>query len=247
MESIDHRLSRISTLWTLVRQAHPEAGEQREHAQRALLDRYGGAVRRYLIASLRDRDAAEELFQEFACRLLRGDLKGANSDRGRFRDFVKGVLFHLVANWHNAKRRRPQALADEPPAPDPSSTDDEDRAFLENWRAELLARAWVALSAVERQTGQPCYTVLRLRADHPTLRSPELAEKLSERLGRPVTAVSVRQSLHRARDRFADFLLDEIRHSLDEPTADRLEEELRDLGLYDYCRPALDRVRAGEM
>jgi RNA polymerase sigma-70 factor (ECF subfamily) len=104
----------------------------------------------------------------------------------------------------------------------------------------------VALSAVERQTGQPCYTVLRLRADFPTLRSPELAEKLSERLGRPITAVAVRQSLHRARDRFADFLLDEIRHSLDDPTPDRLEEELRDLGLYDYCRPALDRVRAGE-
>jgi RNA polymerase sigma-70 factor (ECF subfamily) len=57
--------------------------------------------------------------------------------------------------------------------------------------------------------------------------------------------VAVRQALHRARDRFADLLLEEIRHSLTEPTPDRLEEELLDLGLLDYCRPALDRLRAG--
>jgi RNA polymerase sigma-70 factor (ECF subfamily) len=245
METNDPRLSHISTLWTLVRQANHEPGENRVAAQRALLDRYGGAVRRYLLGSLRDRDAAEELFQEFACRLLRGDLKGANSDRGRFRDFVKGVLFHLVANWHNAQKRRPQGLPDEPAAPDPPSTPDEDRAFLENWRAELLARSWVGLSAYERESGQPYYTVLRLRAEHPELRSPQLAERLSTVLGKTVTAVGVRQVLHRARDRFADLLLDEIRHSLEDPTPDRLQEELDDLSLLEYCKPALDRVRAG--
>jgi RNA polymerase sigma-70 factor (ECF subfamily) len=233
------------TLWTLVRQAHAEPGEEVAAAQRALLDRYGGAVRRYLLGSLRDRDAAEEVFQEFAYRLLHGDLGRADSDRGRFRDYVKGMLFHLVANWHNQQRRRPQALAAEPAAPTPPSMPDEDRAFLENWRAELLARAWAALSACEQQTGQPCYTVLRLRADQPQLRSPELAQRLSESLGRPFTAVAVRQALHRARDRFADLLLDEIRHSLSDPTTDRLEQELLDLGLLSYCQPALDRLRAG--
>jgi RNA polymerase sigma-70 factor (ECF subfamily) len=241
----DPRLSQVETKWTLVHQANHDPGENRIAAQRALLEHYGGAVRRYLLASLRDRDAAEDMFQEFACRLLRGDLKGADSDRGRFRDFVKGVLFHLVANWHNAQKKRPQALADEPPAPDPPSMDDEDRAFLENWRAELLARAWVGLSAYERESGQPCYTVLRLRAEHPDLRSPQLAERLTTVLGKSVTAVGVRQILHRARDRFADLLLDEIRHSLEDPTPDRLEEELTDLSLLEYCKPALDRLRAG--
>jgi DNA-directed RNA polymerase specialized sigma24 family protein len=244
MRPPDPRLSRIVTLWTLVRQAHADSGEDVAAAQRALLDRYGGAVRRYLLGSLRDRDAAEEVFQEFACRLLKGDLSGADSDRGRFRDYVKGVLFHLVANWHNQRRRQPQALVAEPAAPDPPSMAEEDRAFLENWRAELLARAWTALSAYEQQTGQPCYTVLRLRAEQPQLRSPELAGRLSEMLSRPISAVAVRQALHRARDRFADLLLEEIRHSLAAPTAERLEEELVDLGLLEYCRPALDRLKA---
>jgi RNA polymerase sigma-70 factor (ECF subfamily) len=240
----DLRLSQVETHWTLVHQANHEPGEKRLAAQRALLERYGGAVRRYLLGSLRDRDAAEEMFQEFACRLLRGDLKGADSHRGRFRDFVKGVLFHLVANWHNAQKRRPQGLADEPAAPDPPSVDDEDRAFLENWRAELLARAWVGLSAHERENGQQYYTVLRLRAEHPELRSPQLAERLTTVLGKTVTAVAVRQILHRARDRFADLLLEEIRQSLENPTLDQLEEELDDLSLLDYCKPALDRRRS---
>jgi RNA polymerase sigma-70 factor (ECF subfamily) len=244
MNTPDARLSRIMTLWTLVHQAQAEPGEEVAAAQRALLDRYGGAVRRYLLGSLRDRDAAEELFQEFACRLLRGDLARADSERGRFRDYVKGVLFHLVANWHNQQRRRPQHLAAEPAAPKPPSMPDEDRAFLENWRAELLSRAWNALSACEQQTGQPCYTVLRLRAEHPKLHSPELAQRLSELVGRPFTAVAVRQALHRARDRFADLLLDEIRHSLADPTTDRLEQELIDLGLLHYCQPAMERLRA---
>jgi RNA polymerase sigma-70 factor (ECF subfamily) len=246
MKPQDTRLSHIATLWTLVRQAHAEPGDEVAAAQRALLDRYGGAVRRYLLGSLRDRDAAEEVFQEFANRHLHGDLAGADSGRGRFRDFVKGVLFHLVANWHNQQRRRPQALAAEPAAPAPPSLADEDRAFLENWRAELLSRAWAALSACEQQTGQPCYTVLRLRADNAQLRSPELAQRLSELLGRPFSAVAVRQALHRARDRFADLLLDEIRHSLEDPTTDRLEQELIDLGLLSYCQPALDRLRSGD-
>jgi RNA polymerase sigma-70 factor (ECF subfamily) len=243
METPDSRLSGIQTLWTVVRKAHSDSGGESQAAQRALLDRYGGAVRRYLRASLRDSDAAEDLFQEFACRLLSGDLKGADSDRGRFRDYVKGVLFHLVANWHNQQRRRPQGLGKEPAAPEGPSLAEGDRIFLENWRAELLWRAWSGLLAYEREYGQPWYTILRLRADFPQLRSAELAAKMSEKLGRSISQVAVRQSLHRARERFAELLLDEIRHSLEQPTPDRLEEELKDLGLFQYCRPALDRLR----
>ena len=42
------------------------------------------------------------------------------------------------------------------------------------------------------------------------------------------------------RDKFADLLLDEVVNSLDRPTPDHLEEELIDLGLLEYCRPALE-------
>ena len=37
------------------------------------------------------------------------------------------------------------------------------------------------------------------------------------------------------------LLLDEVTHSLERPAAEELEQELVELGLLDYCRPALER------
>jgi hypothetical protein len=39
-------------------------------------------------------------------------------------------------------------------------------------------------------------------------------------------------------------LLDEVLQTLREPTVETLEDELIDIGLSDYCRPALDELRA---
>src|SRR5207244_1246290 len=94
----DDHLSRISTAWTMVVRAHGIAADAAVVAQHALMDRYHRAVYRYLLGALRDADAADELFQEFAYRFLSGSLRGADPERGRFRDFVKGVLFHLIAD-----------------------------------------------------------------------------------------------------------------------------------------------------
>ena len=239
------RISRIDTLWTVVGQAHREAGDV-QAAQRQLLDRYGGAARRYLLAATRDADAADELFQEFALRFLHGRLRGATEARGRFRDFLKGVLSHLVADHWKKARKRPLALAPEHPEPAaPAAQPDDDAVFLAGWRSELLARSWSALAAAEKETGRPYYTVLRYRADHPDDSSTAMADQLSRLLGKPVTAAGVRQILHRAREQFADLLLDEIAQALDDPTDAAIESELIELSLLEHCRPALDR-RAGK-
>src|SRR6516162_4885261 len=97
------RLSRISTIWEALRQAHEGTGGAAEEARRLLVERYGGAVYRYLHAALRDPHAAEDLTQEFALRLVRGDFRKVNAERGRFRDYVKTVLFRLVSR--HRKRR----------------------------------------------------------------------------------------------------------------------------------------------
>jgi hypothetical protein len=49
--------------------------------------------------------------------------------------------------------------------------------------------------------------------------------------------------LHRARDAFAEMLLDEVMDSLEVASLDDAEEELIELELLEYCRPALDRRR----
>src|SRR2546430_412651 len=187
--------------------------------------RWGGAVQRYLLAAVRDPDAADELFQNFAYRFLHGDLRGANRERGRFRDYVKGVLYHLAVDYHKRSRAQPLPAEHSALAAEPPSLADSDRDFLTSWRDELLAHAWTHLEKFEHDTGQPYFTVLRYRADHPDSRSPEMAEELSARLRKRLTSSSVRQSLHRAREKFADLLLDEVVQSLESPSPESLEQE----------------------
>jgi RNA polymerase sigma-70 factor (ECF subfamily) len=239
------RLNQIATLWSVVCQAHSDPGEAGHQARQTLLRRYDGAIRRYLLGALRDPDGADELAQEFAFRFLHGDLRGADRERGRFRDFVKGVVFHLVADFHAKKKKQFAGLPTDYPEPgaECSVAAERDEAFRVSWRDELLARTWLALEGHEHQSGQPFYTVLRFRAEHPDLGSAQMAEQLAGPLGKALTAPGVRKTLERARDRFADLLLDEIAQGLDVPSVERLEEELIDLELYAQCKGALERFR----
>src|SRR5437870_2922686 len=116
------RLSRISTLWSQIVQAHAGQASGVTAAQQALMQRYAGAVYRYLVAMVRDPDVAEDLAQDFAVRFLRGDFRRADPDRGRFRDFVKMALRHLVADHHRRHRVRPRRLSDEAPEQEDLST-----------------------------------------------------------------------------------------------------------------------------
>lgn len=241
----DDRLSRIDTLWSVVQRAHGAEDDSANAAREQLLIRYGGAVRRYLLGALRNEDAADELFQEFAMRLVRGDFDRACPERGRFRQFVKTSIFHLIIDSQRRRRRVLQPLDEFDPAasdePDPMNESDEE--FRASWRTELLARAWAALESDERETGKLYFTVLRFRADHPDLGSPQIAEQLGGQLGRTLTSANVRVLLHRAREVFADRLLEEVAHSLENDQNERIEEELIELNLLEYCRPALERRR----
>jgi RNA polymerase sigma-70 factor (ECF subfamily) len=87
------------------------------------------------------------------------------------------------------------------------------------------------------------FTVLQHRAMEPQQRSAELSAALSAELGKPVNAAWVRQTLHRAREKFADLLLQEVLQTLQEPTVDQLEAELIEVDLLEFCRPALDKLR----
>lgn len=239
------RLSAIVTRWTLLQQAHRNGTDEARQAHEALLKRYGGAIRRYLLACVRQPDIADELYQEFAIKLIQGGLKGADPDKGRFRHYLKGVLFHLLADQHQKNKRHPvgwiSQLA-EPSASDPSVLQ-EDAAFLEHWRADILANAWDALKSEEAVHGQPWHTVLGHRRDHPDQRSEDMATALSSQLGKSLSASGVRQTLHRARERFAEIVLDQVMHSLKHATVDELHAELVDLRLIQYCEPAFMRLQ----
>jgi RNA polymerase sigma-70 factor (ECF subfamily) len=245
--NLAERLSRISTVWTVLVRAKggPEADTS---AQYAVIERYHRVVYRYLLGILKDPDAASDLFQDFVVRFLEGRLRGADPKRGRFRDFLKGALCHLVADHYKRVRKRPQPLPPDYPEPattSPTEVDHEDAILRQSVRDELLALTWAALAASDRATGQSFHTVLRLRSDHPAMRSPQMAEQLTTQLGKSVTPEWVRKMLQLARTRFAEFLVEEAGHLLQNPTDEQLEQELMDLGLLDFCRSFL-KQRGGK-
>jgi RNA polymerase sigma-70 factor (ECF subfamily) len=241
-QQLDQHLSMLSTSWTALRLAHGGT-EEAAAAQQLLIERYGGAVYRYLLRVVGDAHAADDLTQDFALNLVRGTFRHAAPEKGRFRNYIKTALFHMVSQHYKQGQKHPRAVSDDSPelADLAVAGMDFEEQFHTHWRDQLLARAWQALARV-----QPVgYAVLRCRADHPEMPSAEMARQLRDQLGQAFTPDRVRQALHRARDLFADLLLEETAQSLEPPSAELVEAELAELGLLDYCRAALKRRFGG--
>lgn len=244
----DHpdRLSQIPTLWSVVRTAHGDDAPAARPAQEQLLATYGGAARRYLLAALRKEEAADDVFQDFSLKFLRGDFRNVSPDKGKFRQFLKTCLYRLIVDHQRRQKKQPlggveaeQVAAQIEEAPDAAM----DSAFLKGWRDELLARSWQKLENDERTTGKPYHTILRLRAEHPDASSTDLAAIASEKLQREITPANIRVLVHRSRELFAQCLLSAIGDSLPNRNREQLEEELIELQLLEYCRDALDQLQ----
>jgi RNA polymerase sigma-70 factor (ECF subfamily) len=247
--NLNERLSSIKTSWSRLFQAHQGEPDAATAARQQLLLRYYKAVYRYLLGALCDAAAAEELTQEFAVRFLRGDFKNADPQQGRFRDFLRTALRHLAMDYWQAKEKAPPPLppgGPEPAAAGPPPGHDFDREFLDKWREELLARTWEALAKAQEEAGQPYHTVLRCKTGHPKLHSAQLAELVGKEAGKAYTEAGVRQLLHRARERFAQLLVEEVACSLETSDPAKLEQELIELNLLDYCRSSLERRTRAE-
>jgi RNA polymerase sigma-70 factor (ECF subfamily) len=246
MDDDELHISRIPTAWSMVRDAHRDHTAVQQ-AQQRLLDRYGGAVKRYALSALRSEEAADEVFQEFALKFVRGDFVGADPERGRFRAFGKTVVYRRIVDYQRRSKKRVREgqmhsnIAE--PEVDDARANGDDALFQTSWRDELLARCWQKLADDEQKSGKPYHSVLRYRVDHPDLRSPELAAGLSKQLGKEINAGAVRVLLHRARELFGELLLDEVTESLAGGSLDDAEQELIDLQLHEYCRPALEKRR----
>ncbi len=234
------RLSRIETLWSVVRHSQDTDSELSVSAQQQLLNLYGSAIKRYLLAALRDQDAADELFQQFALKFVEGGFRNADESKGQFRAFVKTVLYRMIAS-HFRKRSRSKQKTLQPDLINDwvVNESENDSQFSTEWRDEILEQAWQALENNDRQSKTNHFIILTVKVNEPGLSSPEFAERLTELLGKPVKATAARVSLHRAREKFAKYVIESVAQSLENPTRQNIEEELIDLELISYCRDTL--------
>jgi DNA-directed RNA polymerase specialized sigma24 family protein len=240
------RLSVIPTAWDLLRLGSRGPDEW---SRRQLLVRYQEAVRCYLLKKVGNANVADELASDFAYRVLNREdrlLSGLDPARGRFRDYLKVVLWRMAADYHRGLRKQPLSL-DPEGGWEPVTEDDTTPDFEEVWRQEVVNQAWRALQAVEDARGKPYATAVRLTQLQPEIKAQELAERLTREMGRPFTAVGIRKIVERGRKMFADLLVAEVALSLEKatgeaPSPEQVAEELKDLRLLIcYSRAAVER------
>ncbi len=221
----DERLTDISTIWTTISSAHTP-GPKCQAAMEELVGRYHDAVTRYIHLKVRDKHLADEVLQEFWTKLLTGKLAGADKSKGRFRDYLRTVLHRLIIDHFRAKKVQslpPGDLLD-------ASRPDED--FDRVWREAVINRVWTRLDTYQATTPKNRYaTVLQLRRDFPDAPIEEIAQKLAQIIKSPVRPEAFRKSLQRARAKFIELLILELRETIHSGRDEDIEAEIYDLGL----------------
>lgn len=222
-------LDQISTRWAVLK----------DPVQ--FLLRYGPAIRKYLQALLKNPDDVDEIAQDILTKVVQNAFGKANPDNGRFRNYLK-VAVRNAALMHLRRKKAVQpgdsVLLN---VADPLQTTlAADQEWLADWQRCIMNKAWRALDSHERRSsGNHCHTVLRLAVEHPDDDSTKLAERTSQKIGRALRADAYRKQLSRARRMFAEVLLEEVTNTLDQPTPERIEEELIEIGLMGYVRDFL--------
>lgn len=217
-------LDEISTRWAIV-------GDPLQFVMR-----YAPAIEKYLRAIVRDPSVAEEISQDFVLKMLNRRFERAVPDGGRFRSYLKQAVRNAVRE--HFRRRRPELLPDEilaDYAVEEAADSSAERAWSDEWRRCILERAWSALRSYQRRhTGNCYYAALRETADHPDLDSAALAELVSGRCGRRLSAEAFRQQVSRGRRLMAQFVWDETAATLEHPRPADVREELANLGLMEF-------------
>ena len=219
------RLTEIPTEWTIICTAH-SPGPEKEKAMSDLIARYHDAVGRYLKLKLRDTNLADEVGQEFWAKLLNNKLAAADPSKGRFRDYLRTVLHRLIIDHFRSRK-----LQQLPPGDllDPSTPDAD---FDHVWRESVITRVNLRLQTYEAKTANNRYaTVLELRMKNPEAPIEDLALRLGQQLNTRVSPEAFRKTLQRARSKFLELLVLELKETIHPAEPADIEAEIYDLGL----------------
>src|SRR5262249_11514793 len=153
----------------------------------------------------------------------------------RFRDYLKAAVRNAALNFLRRNRARRAVGSDIFAAAVPNQImDAADRAWAEEWRRCLLDRAYRALKKhQDRSPGNLFHTVLSLVRDSPRDDPKAPAARASALPGRPLSPEAFRKQVSRARRMLARLLVQEVARTLDQPTPERIKEELIELALWE--------------
>jgi hypothetical protein len=196
--------------------------------------RYGRAVQRYILAIVRDTDAADEVWQELVTNLLSRGGPATWPGHGRFRDYLRTMARNAALTFLRTKTRRGMAdLPEDVPA-------NADRELDNDWQKALLDKVWRELDAAEqRGSGNFVHTALRIYSQHSELDSTAQAALAIRRLARAISPDAFRQQVKRGKRMMAELILTAVAGTIVSVSADDVEAELIELGLMEFVRDYL--------
>ena len=231
----DRRVAFTTTHWSVVLAAQdrsPAAEEALEKLCRTYWRPIYGFVRRQGAKP----EEAKDLTQGFFALLLeRRDLDTVRKEKGRLRSYLLTSLKHFLTNERQRamtiKRGEGQRLIPldqfhhgEPAGFEPAETLTADQIYERRWALALLDQVLTQLGDEYRTAGK-LVLFERLKAlltDEPD--RPSQAQ-IADELG--MTENAVKQAFHRLRERYRQFLREEVAHTVIAPGD--IEDELRHL------------------
>lgn len=198
--------------------------------------RYAPAVRAYLERLLKGTQDVDDVTQDFLARVMSRGFSSSQITRGRFRDYLRVAVRHAAID--HFRSRRPVTVENR--RLDEMLAAPQDTLWTDSWRTCLLNAAWQRLRQFQQTNpGNLYHTILKLATDRPEETSAQLAERVKRKTGHELRPDAFRQQHHRARRKYAEFLVEQIRESLVDDQRDQLDEELCELGLDVFVRDYL--------
>jgi RNA polymerase sigma factor (sigma-70 family) len=222
-----------TTHWSVVLAAGQSADAQASEALEQLCRTYWYPLYAYLRREDHSPTDAQDLTQEFFARLLaRNSLAHVGPEKGKFRSFLLAALRHFLSDQSDRARAVKRGggaevlsldaqKAEERYRLEPVDRMDAEKIYERRWAMTLLEQALLRLRDESAAAGK---TELfeRLRsfvADDSEVTCAEAATELG------LSESAVKSALHRLRERYRAFVLEEIAHTVADPA--EIEAEIR--------------------
>jgi RNA polymerase sigma-70 factor (ECF subfamily) len=181
---------------------------------------------------------AADLTQELFARLIeKGVLADADPARGRFRSFLMTVCIHFLANQYDRSVAAKRGAGRIPISIDLAVAEglftrhgscglSPERLYDRDWAMQTLGRVLELLRGEYARSGSlATFDQLQpiLTSDFGVGTYAEVAERLGHSTG------AVRAAVHRLRQRYGALLRAEVAATLDDPSQDAIDDEIRDL------------------
>lgn len=229
------------TRWTLIQRVRSGSAQERANALEDLCKAYWFPLYAFARKTGRSQPEAEDAVQDFMCSILDSDLfASAEQSRGHLRTLLLTSFAREIKNrqTHDSRQKRGGDITHIPL----TFSDSEDRYQLEiqsldlppdvlfhrQWAQNLIQRALIRLKQLFADQGQP-ERLKALRAFLPLNDGINQADMDAAAFALGLSSGAFRIALHRTRQYYRKFILDEISQTIDSDDPALIEEEMRAL------------------